>query len=265
MLDLYIAMHTKRINVGELGFVLPAHDPLRVASDIAVLDQMSQGRALRRLRTRHPGTLAEYLRAALFARTRRQRHRPGRAYAGTRRTVRGRLCDHSQSLHCDTFSFKGKYWQIPAPRLKWTGAAVTREAGKGVDAEGRLTEVGIAPRCYNNRLPTCFEPFASRPTRARRPRRVARYRSSSRSIAGGGRGTWRMAQEGWARGGRNTRLGEGVGLVRYILVADTKHRPRCGAATSAMRSVPVRWSGRVMRGLATKAFSTAFHDAALRR
>src|SRR5258708_13235656 len=45
MLDLYIALHTQRINVGELGFVLPAHDPLRVASDIAVLDQMSAGRA----------------------------------------------------------------------------------------------------------------------------------------------------------------------------------------------------------------------------
>ena len=35
LLDLYFAMQTKRIRVGQLGIVLPASNPIRVAEDIA--------------------------------------------------------------------------------------------------------------------------------------------------------------------------------------------------------------------------------------
>jgi len=42
LLDLYVAMQTERIRVGQLGIVLPAHNPLRVAEDI-----MSAGEARR--------------------------------------------------------------------------------------------------------------------------------------------------------------------------------------------------------------------------
>jgi alkanesulfonate monooxygenase SsuD/methylene tetrahydromethanopterin reductase-like flavin-dependent oxidoreductase (luciferase family) len=36
LLDLFIAMQTTRIRVGQLGIVLPASNPLRVAEDIAM-------------------------------------------------------------------------------------------------------------------------------------------------------------------------------------------------------------------------------------
>ena len=45
LLDLYFAMQTKRILVGQLGIVLPAANPIRVAEDIAMLDHMTGGRA----------------------------------------------------------------------------------------------------------------------------------------------------------------------------------------------------------------------------
>src|SRR5205085_2665718 len=45
LLDLYFAMQTKRIRVGQLGIVLPASNPIRVAEDIAMLDHMTSGRA----------------------------------------------------------------------------------------------------------------------------------------------------------------------------------------------------------------------------
>ena len=45
MLDLYIGMQTKRIRVGQLGIVLPADNPIRIAEDIAMLDHMTGGRA----------------------------------------------------------------------------------------------------------------------------------------------------------------------------------------------------------------------------
>lgn len=45
LLDLYIGLQTERLRVGQLGIVLPANNPLRVAEDIAMLDRMTGGRA----------------------------------------------------------------------------------------------------------------------------------------------------------------------------------------------------------------------------
>ena len=45
LLDLYFAMQTKRIRVGQLGIVLPAANPIHIAEDIAMLDHMTGGRA----------------------------------------------------------------------------------------------------------------------------------------------------------------------------------------------------------------------------
>src|SRR2546427_11108880 len=38
-------MQTERIRVGQLGIVLPAENPIRVAENIAMLDHMTGGRA----------------------------------------------------------------------------------------------------------------------------------------------------------------------------------------------------------------------------
>src|SRR5438132_7714093 len=45
LLDLFVAMQTKSIRVGQLGIVLPAENPIRVAENIAMLDHMPGGRA----------------------------------------------------------------------------------------------------------------------------------------------------------------------------------------------------------------------------
>src|SRR5205807_391898 len=45
LLDLFVGLQTKRLRVGQLGIVLPAHNPIRVAEEIAMLDHMTGGRA----------------------------------------------------------------------------------------------------------------------------------------------------------------------------------------------------------------------------
>jgi alkanesulfonate monooxygenase SsuD/methylene tetrahydromethanopterin reductase-like flavin-dependent oxidoreductase (luciferase family) len=44
MLNLYLGHHTKRMHHGQLGLVLPAHDPIRLAEEIAIADHMLKGR-----------------------------------------------------------------------------------------------------------------------------------------------------------------------------------------------------------------------------
>jgi alkanesulfonate monooxygenase SsuD/methylene tetrahydromethanopterin reductase-like flavin-dependent oxidoreductase (luciferase family) len=44
LLGLWAAMQTRRIRIGQMGNVLPARNPLLLAEDLAMLDQMSEGR-----------------------------------------------------------------------------------------------------------------------------------------------------------------------------------------------------------------------------
>ena len=45
LLDMYLGMQTENIRLGQLGLVLPCQNPIRVAEDIAILDQVTKGRA----------------------------------------------------------------------------------------------------------------------------------------------------------------------------------------------------------------------------
>lgn len=44
MLNLYLGQHTRRLRHGQLSLVLPAHDPLRLAAEVAIADHMLGGR-----------------------------------------------------------------------------------------------------------------------------------------------------------------------------------------------------------------------------
>ena len=103
LLDLYFAMQTKRIRVGQLGIVLPASNPIRVAEDIAMLDHMTGGRANARLRPRLPAPLGRRhgaadarhpRRAAQPARRDRQRQprSPSRRTSASSRNAGPRRC-----------------------------------------------------------------------------------------------------------------------------------------------------------------------------
>ncbi len=46
MFGLFVGAHAKRLKAGILGYVLPTHNPVRVAEEIATLDHMLQGRLI---------------------------------------------------------------------------------------------------------------------------------------------------------------------------------------------------------------------------
>jgi alkanesulfonate monooxygenase SsuD/methylene tetrahydromethanopterin reductase-like flavin-dependent oxidoreductase (luciferase family) len=97
LLDLFVALNTKRIRIGQLGIVLPAQNPLRVAEDIAMLDHMSGGRAnagfARGYQRRWVDTMAQQMHGihgATPGSTTDRRGQPG--------GVRGTLSDHQAGL-----------------------------------------------------------------------------------------------------------------------------------------------------------------------
>ena len=141
MLDLYLAMQTERIRVGQLGIVLPAHNPIRVAEDIAMLDQMTGGRAVagfaRGYQRRWVDTMAQQLHGV----------RPG-MHDEMNQANHDAFEEHweiiKQAWTQDMLQFSGKGWQIPPPETPWRLDA-TKQWGAGVEND-IVTAVGVVPK-----------------------------------------------------------------------------------------------------------------------
>jgi alkanesulfonate monooxygenase SsuD/methylene tetrahydromethanopterin reductase-like flavin-dependent oxidoreductase (luciferase family) len=158
LLDLFAAMQTTRIRVGQLGVVLPASSPLRVAEDIAMLDHMSGGRAFagfaRGYQRRWVDTLAQPYRVL---------HATSSDASEVDQLNREAFEEFFQIVKLawtkDTFSFEGKFWKIPPDDVPWDMDA-TRSFGRGVDPSGRLVEIGVVPKPLQKPHPPLMQPFA---------------------------------------------------------------------------------------------------------
>jgi alkanesulfonate monooxygenase SsuD/methylene tetrahydromethanopterin reductase-like flavin-dependent oxidoreductase (luciferase family) len=163
LFDAALAAQTKRLKVGQLGLTLSAHHPLRVAEDLAMLDHMTNGRMFcgftRGNATRWVNTLG-----LPFGTTIAQSDKS----AADERNLRA-IQEAWQIIKLawtnPTFSYEGEFWTIPAPDTHW-GYDVTATYGQGMDADGRLREIGIVPRPLQQPFPRVFTPLAFRMTTA---------------------------------------------------------------------------------------------------
>ena len=219
MLDVYFGMQTKNMKFGQLGNVLPSRNPINLAEDIAMMSQMLKGRAFagfaRGYQPRWVNTIGQHVGIGDPG--------TGEEYEELKREL---FEEHFEIMmkawQNDTFSHKGKHWQIP-PRddIEWAAAEVAHAYGQGVRADGTIEEIGIAPGLYNNEMIDLFMPFAT----------------SERSIAWGMernmvpvtvmthpeviRGHFLAGQEAAARAGRDLKYGQGMAMAREVIVADT--------------------------------------------
>jgi alkanesulfonate monooxygenase SsuD/methylene tetrahydromethanopterin reductase-like flavin-dependent oxidoreductase (luciferase family) len=163
MLDVFVASHTKRLKVGQLGLVLTANHPLRIAEDIAMLDQLVGGRSfcgfVRGNAKRWVNTYSQHF--------------------GTEATDSDKSAADERNLRAvkeawqiirkawtqDSFSHEGEFWKVPAPNTVWNFAP-TGKLGSGMRQDGVLTEIGCVPRPLQRPHPRVFTPLAFRMTTA---------------------------------------------------------------------------------------------------
>ncbi len=214
LLDLFVAMQTRRIRVGQLGIVLPASNPIRVAEDIAMLDHMRGGRAnagfARGYQRRWVDVMAQQTHGIHGALP----HQHDAVDLANRLAFEECFRIVKKAWTEDLLSYEGRYWRIPPGETPWTLEA-TRLWGAGV-TDGVVRAVAVVPKPLQKPHPPLFQPFAS----------------SERSIR------W-CAQEGVTAvlpplhpvreralfelyaevSGRP--LGSGVGVLRDVIIADT--------------------------------------------
>ena len=220
MLDLFVAMQTKRIRVGQLGIVLPAHNPLRVAEDIAMLDHMSGGRA-------NAGFARGYQRRWVDVMA-QQLHDIHGATPGQHDEIdlanRQAFEEHFQIIKKawteEMLEFEGKYWSIPPDGTPWDLQA-TRMWGSGVDTQGIVRQIGVVPKPLQKPHPPLFQPFASSDNTIRWCAREnvtailpPMYESLQNRL-------YDVYQEEASGIGRKLEPGEGLGVLRDVVVADS--------------------------------------------
>jgi len=214
LLDLFFALQTKRIRVGQLGIVLPASNPIRVAEDIAILDQMTGGRACagfaRGYQRRWVDVMAQQTHGIHGALP----HQHDAIDAANRAAFEECFQIIKKCWTEPMLSYQGKYWKIPAGETPWNLEA-TNAWGAGVE-NGVLKAVGVVPKPVQKPHPPVFQPFASSESSIRwcakegvtaiLPPLHATYEGKLFDVYAEVSGRPR---------------GEGVGLLRDVIIADS--------------------------------------------
>ncbi len=220
LLDLYIAMQTERIRVGQLGIVLPAQNPIRVAEDIAMLDHMSGGRAIagfaRGYQRRWVDIMAQQMHGIHGALP----HQHDAIDEANRQAFEEhfnlvRRCWTEEMIDAD-----GNYWRIPAEGTPWPLEA-TKLFGKGVDEDGILRQIGVVPKPLQKPHPPIFQPFASSEGTIRWCAREGITAVIPQLHPEIQRGLVDAYNDEAKAAGRNLEGGEGIGLLRDVVVADS--------------------------------------------
>jgi alkanesulfonate monooxygenase SsuD/methylene tetrahydromethanopterin reductase-like flavin-dependent oxidoreductase (luciferase family) len=219
LLDLFVAMHTERIRVGQLGIVLPAQNPLRVAEDIAMLDHMSGGRA-------NAGFARGYQRRWVDVMA-QQMHGIHGATPGEHDAIdaanRAAFEEHFQIIKRawteDMLDYRGAYWSIPPEGTPWTLDA-TQQWGAGV-ADGIVRQIGVVPKPLQKPHPPIFQPFASSENTIRWCAREGVTAILPPMYLALQNRLYDVYREEAAANGKQLEPGEGLGVLRDVIVCDS--------------------------------------------
>jgi alkanesulfonate monooxygenase SsuD/methylene tetrahydromethanopterin reductase-like flavin-dependent oxidoreductase (luciferase family) len=159
LLDLYIGMQTKRLRVGQLGVVLPANNPIRVAEDIAMVDHMTGGRVnagfARGYQRRWVDIMAQQTHGIHGA----QPHQHDAIDDANRAAFEECYRIIKKAWTEESLSYQGRYWRIPPGDTPWDIGA-TNKWGLGVE-NGIVKAVSVVPKPVQKPHPPVFQPFAS--------------------------------------------------------------------------------------------------------
>jgi alkanesulfonate monooxygenase SsuD/methylene tetrahydromethanopterin reductase-like flavin-dependent oxidoreductase (luciferase family) len=218
-----LAARTERIILMPLSIVPTADDPIRIAEDIALFDQVTKGRI-----------------GVCFARGYQKRWiqilsqgRSSTALVGPEADAenRERFDEYLEVMikawTLDSWEHDGAHYQVPYPHEEgitgWAGGEWTREFGSEdeVDADGVIRRIGVTPPPYTRPYPQIFVPFTLSP---RTLINAAQHGFTALMYEGRPEEFFRYAkqyQEESAKAGHPRALGEGVGAVRSICLGDT--------------------------------------------
>ena len=154
--DYFVAQHTHKMRVGQLGMNLTTVNPIKLAEDIAILDHFTGGRVFvgftRGNTPRWTATFGQHLDISSTESDKSIADQRNRAALYENWQIVKSLWTQ-ETVHID-----GQFWQVPK-KIPWEFYP-TESWGRGVDENKQLTEIGIVPRPLQQPHPPVYAPFS---------------------------------------------------------------------------------------------------------
>lgn len=222
LLNVYLGAHTRRLRHGQLGLVLPAHDPIRLAEEIAVADHMLRGRLFvgmaRGYQARWQNILCQRFGVTSTASDQSDADQRNRLLFNENFKIM------KAAWANDLLTYDGPTYQVPYPREgipNWPPAAtITGSFGTPgeVDDQGTIRGVSVVPRPYTSPHPQLFQAFGASPGTLRwcgeENVTPTILMGSHQKLAA----LMNIYIEGAESKGRHPRFGEGIGVCRTFYI-----------------------------------------------
>lgn len=229
MMGADIAARTKNIRIGQAANVITFWHPLRLAEDIALLDQLSKGRVEVGLARGLYGREAANLNAAADP-TNQQQNRAlfEETFEILKKALAERFFDH-----------EGEFYKFPPEGLKWSHP-LSPPSEEFMDMEkGEINKISIMPSAYKRRMPQFWQTIDSPPSIIRAAEEGINaifWMPTVKEL----KQRFELYQETASKAqGRDVPKGEGIALVRDVYVADTMEQARKDAAEAVLTNY--RW------------------------
>jgi alkanesulfonate monooxygenase SsuD/methylene tetrahydromethanopterin reductase-like flavin-dependent oxidoreductase (luciferase family) len=226
MLYADLAARTERISFAPTALVLPGNDPIRVAEQVALLDQLTKGRVYAGFARGYQDRWVNILGQQVPVQ--------GTPMNGDDVDKRNRAV-HEEYLEIiykawknDVLTHDGEFYQVPFPYdegiTRWPLADWTREYGAPgeIDENGVIRGVSVIPAPYQNREMGAFQAFSTSQSTIRQ---CARDGSMPLVLIANPQvftelcRTYRDVAAGY---GRDLKIGESIGAMRSVTFGDTR-------------------------------------------
>ncbi|MEA2626627.1 MAG: hypothetical protein QOD06_2672, partial [Candidatus Binatota bacterium] len=225
VLNAYWAAMTRRVRVGQLGYVMSAQHPIRVAEETAILDHLARGRFFvgfaRGYQSRWTDVIGQHLGTVATLSD------GSEADARNRRLFEEQVDLVLRAWTEESIEHRSDLWQIPFPHdsgvRDWPMARWTAELGAHgeIGPDGAVRRVSVVPAPYTQPHPPVFissnTSLATIEWAARRGF-IPTYFSSIGRAANYGPAYVRAAAEA----GRRVALGEKQAIVRWPRIGATR-------------------------------------------
>ncbi len=229
LLTQHVLANTKKIMAGPIGYVLPGWEPLRLALEIAWLDQISKGRTFagfaRGYQARWLNQMAQKLHlgaADLHDKTKKPDNDV------TNREAFQEVFDILKlAWKEEAFSYNGKHYQYPFPietGTPWPAHDWTRRYGAPgeVDENGNIRKLCIVPKPFQKPHPPLFQAFSQSEATIRWAAREGLIPTLLVSDLDELKRFTQIHTEEANAHGRNIKFGESIGVFRGVYMGDTK-------------------------------------------
>lgn len=227
MMGVDIAARTTTLRLGQAANIVTFWHPLRLAEDLALLDQLSNGRLEVGVGRGLYGREAVNLNPAADPRDQEQNRA---LFEETMEVL-------TKAWSNEFFSHKGEFFEFPAPGMEWNHPL--SPASPEFMENGEITKLSLVPRPVQQPTPPIWQVIDS-------PRSIAS--AAQQGVQGifwlppvsALKGRFELYRDKASEAqGRDVPLGEGIALVRDVYVADTMEQARAEFEEAVMNTY--RW------------------------